>query len=89
MARGGEVEEGAGELVVGEWNEGSEGMVGGGAWARFATSVAGGEGEEGVVGLVEADAVAEEEGELGEVEVGVGADGEGGEEGVGAKDGIC
>ena len=46
--------------------------------------MAGGEGEEGKVGLVEAESVADEESELGWREVGHGEDGEGGEEGVGA-----
>ena len=82
------MEEGAAELVVGKGDEGSEGMGGGSSgWGQghgLAAWMAGGEGEERVIGLVEAEAVADEESELRWGEVGHGEDGEGGEEGVGA-----
>ena len=51
------MEEWAGELVVGERDEGSEGMSGGGGGGEgegFTAGVAGGEGEERIVSLVEA-----------------------------------
>ena len=53
MACGREVKEGATELMVGEWEEGREGIgrCGNDNREGAATGVAGGEGEEGEVGL--------------------------------------